>query len=132
MSKLSKTHDLTPLKNRIDEFAGILDVSGEFTVDDFPDDVGHEVIHFLLQEGAIRKIRKILNENCNPRKIYQWDEDIRDELQEYYAERTELPCGHRAHIYNDPEVPDKKLGCKDCAADGKHPIYDRDTVRALL
>lgn len=64
--------------------------------------------------------------------VYQWNPQMRAKLSRYREQLAELPCGHKAHIYNSREVPENKLSCKYCAEDGEYPEYAKETVREVL
>ena len=109
-----------------------------FTVDDIPEEENEvaQTLKFARHKGAIARVgyTYIRRESGSRRKRtkWQWDERIRRELEEYWQEATKLPCGHTAHIYNDPELPEDKLGCKYCADEGKHPAFSKELVKNLI
>jgi hypothetical protein len=61
---------------------------------------------------------------------YKWEPRAYDVLKEYLQGRSELPCGHRAHIKNSPKVDG--LSCKWCIENGDYPEYSREMVKELL
>ncbi len=114
--------------------------AGETFVHRDATDVDHgfkSVLHTAVRLGALDVVdshRYRREDMTKTRKVnvYQWDPKVRSILAEYKESMNTLPCGHRAHIYNSPKVPDDKLSCKICAEDDEYPAYEKDTVRELL
>jgi len=132
----------TSLRYRITEIAPLFNVEyGErFTVRDI-DGVGNREISQVLKHarshGAVRVVDTMRYERTDksktknrPLNVWQWDADVRKRLEDYWENSNKLPCGHKAHIYNDPE--NEELGCRWCAEEGEHPEYSKERVRELL
>lgn len=120
--------EILRLKHRLDVFVDLLDVGGKFTVRS--DHIDPDAIRSLQQCNALRRVgEKTVDNGSHYVGIFRWDEDIRQELQDYRDRRDELPCGHKSHIYN----PRDRGGytCKFCPDDDK-PIYTKSTVKACL
>jgi len=118
------------LKNNADKFHPILNQSGTFRTCDLSGDSPQNhygAMQLLKQTGAIEIVGRDRGGNGGTRVCtYQWNRPHKDYLESYLEDRNELPCGHRAHIFNDPEVG---LSCKFC--DGQ-PEYDEQTVKKAL
>jgi len=83
----------------------------------------------------IKKVgRTKINKQEKPINQYRWDAAAQDKLQDYLSKMQKMPCPeqHRAHIYNDPQLPEDVLGCKFCAEDGNHPELAKETVKECL
>jgi len=105
-------NDKTKLKNRIDDLAPVL-YKSEFTIRDLNDDGMRHVtlLRWMTKTGALEKVDTEY-EACNKKyTVYKWQE-CQGELQQYYEDRNELPCGCRAHI--PPERDGEMFVCKHC------------------
>jgi hypothetical protein len=142
---MSKEHYLTQggletLKKNLDKLRPYLQASGRWTIRDVhgenPDN--HRRAHGVLllkNQGAVRIVdRKHLGNGDGSINVYRWKEDVKQHLLDYLDRMDSLPCDdtHRVHIYNDPQTPDGKLGCKHCAAEGNHPEYSQEFIRELF
>jgi len=124
---------LKSLKEDIHDYQPYLEQTGEWTIRDVhgrtPDNPRKVMpITRLRHWGVIEKLRREKQDTQEkPINVYQWHEEARQELVEYVERLETLPCGHRAHVYNDPEIDG--LGCKHCAEEDKHPEYSRELVK---
>ena len=84
----------------------------------------HQLLRKLIDHGALEKCGTV-HENGTTRNRYRWVEGATEQFCAYLDEVTELPCGHRAHIYNSRGSSPDELGCKYCA-DGEAPAEDGD------
>jgi len=132
----------TSLRYRIVELAPLFEVEygGRFTVRDI-DGVGNRKISQVLKHarshGAVRVVDTKRYERTDksktksrPLNVWQWDADVRQRLEEYWEDSNKLPCGHKAHIYNDRA--NEQLGCRYCAEEDTHPEYSQELVKELL
>ena len=129
---------LERLKTNFERFEPLLDRTGEWKVEELDRDNYSEyvpgIIEFLVENGALEVLRR---ENHNQKGrvcVYRWKPSVKETLQDYRSHLDTLPCprDHRAHIYNDPELPSDKLGCRYCAQEGYHPEFSKNTVKGLL
>lgn len=118
---------INALRNRVDNFASMLYVDQPFTIADLPEHGERtqklrDEMEFLRRTGALKRVDRVQKRHgtgTTTRGVYRWDLDMRDQLREYYESRTNLPCGHRVHIFN-PRGQDG-LSCKHCAERGDLP-----------
>ncbi len=130
--------DTAALQNRIWKCTDILYADEPFTRSEL--ERKHDVeLHsrFWTRKSAWIVVGQVeSNADGAKKKInqYRWDESTKRKLQKYVEEQDKLPCPeeHRAHIYNDPEIPSDKLGCRYCAENDTHPEFSKDLVRKLL
>jgi hypothetical protein len=125
------------LVNRLDDIAPLLDLESPFTINDTERDV-RDAIMLLKQNGAIESVAKEQrnyeydgqdNQVTNSINVWRWHEGTKDWLQQTLADRDELPCGHKVHIFNPKGVDG--LSCKYCPEDSK-PEYSKEQVKQLL
>lgn len=129
--------ELDKLQAKLHRYEPILEQSGRFRARDIDqsqlsENVGG-VLEFLVHHNGIRIVDHVHDDGDRTKYcIYEWRKDVRDCLLEYSEGQDRLPCGHRVHIYNDPNVPTNKLGCRYCADSGKHIELSKERVRELL
>jgi len=93
-------------------------------------------LRFACRTGAIQKVGKVQLDredgsgHSDIRNQYEWRTAVREDLIEYLQDRNELPCGHKAHVFNHRDV--EGLSCKYCIEEGRKPQYDKETVRECL
>lgn len=131
----------TKLFNRIDKIKPVLELDGEWTVHDTPHDV-RDIVLILKQEGAVDRLRRIVksytrehdrfgkNQGSSTVAVYEWRTGPKETLQTYLEERNELPCGHRAHIYNPRGIDG--YSCRHCVENDKQPVYSKQEVKEAL
>lgn len=128
------------LANRIREIAPVLEQDGRFTIRDIDGaDDPRTVMLILKRNGAIKchgktKVRRAY-ESRNTEKVdfineWEWVDDAKEWLQTYLSEMDTLPCDHRAHICNRPEVDG--FSCQYCIDEGEYPEYSRELVAELV
>jgi len=140
-----RTGNLVALRNNLDDLEPFFErEAGEtWTVREIDGIDGHTSmgpLKFGLSKGAFERVGKTIvkSEYDGRKKNHRWDKvgkfrwvpEVRAKLEEYREERDELPCGHRLHIYNDPQT--EELGCKHCAKDDEHPEYSKEMVQDRL
>lgn len=125
------------LEFRIHDFYDILNIDGEFKVDDLEGlHTDSNAIRLLAENGALKKIRKVYPD-CNSHSrgainVWEWKQRYQARLQDYWNQMEKLPCGHRPNIFNCRKVPKNKLSCRYCAENGDYPEYDKEFVEDLL
>lgn len=120
------------LRNRVDEFADYLE-HRRFVAEDVQEDDRHTP-RYLKNQGAIfvvkQEYRTTENGKQRPHNLYEWNEDVRQELLDYYENRDTFPCGHRPHIWN-PKGFDG-LMCQHCMERGTRTPIDKELAKDLL
>lgn len=121
--------DFEKLKSKVDRFEAVLDKE-RFTVYDLDEDCiePQGAIQYLNHHGAIEKVGTKPGGDKGYVFVWKWVK-CREQLKEYYEERTEFPCGHRAHIHNPPGSAPDEFGCKFC---DERRMYSEELVRELL
>lgn len=126
------------LRNRADQLKPAIELSEPFTSADIGKvtEIDHAagVVYMLKSMGAIIQVDETKQGNRGAYVgMYEWDEKVRDWLIELLDGMQTLPCGHRAHVFNDPELATDRLGCKHCVKNrNEHPSYSKASVRELL
>lgn len=116
VSKMIEESEKASLRNRIDEFAHLLD-QDEFYSRELKGETHAErqsILEVLKTSGAVESVRRELppdRDDGKPVNVWEWRR-FRRELQEYLDNRDELSCGCRVHI--PPERDGEIYFCKFC------------------
>jgi len=118
------------------EFEHFLELDQPFTIRDSElcQDEFHRRVRRLKHCYAVENVGERLEEDSRGRERwvveYELTEKARQEI-ELALEQDTLPCGHRAHVCNPPEVDG--LSCKYCRElNDETPVYTKAEVRELL
>lgn len=115
---------------RLDE---VLDLDDGFTAREIGRDQYEtkKLLRILRNSGAIEVIGDVTvvdQGGCGTSWVneYRWRREVVDYLETYKDERSELPCGCRAHIYHNDNGT---LGCRHCDDD---PEFGREEVKEAM
>jgi len=94
---------------------------------DAPKGAAHATLMVLRNVGAVEAYDYEQKGAMTGRNIYRWLEEPREQVQEIVDGVETFPCGHRIHVYNDPDEPDGTFACKECGE-----TYEREFVKEVL
>jgi hypothetical protein len=126
---------LEQLRCRINKVKPFLEMDGTWYFSDVGvDNESHaDVLQMMIDSGALIIVGRVrYDDESKAKNEYRWDQDIKEVLKRYWDSLEKLPCGHRAHIYHDRDLPDDTYGCRFCDNMGIEQRYSREVIKEAM
>lgn len=116
---------ISVFKDRIHDIEPILDLEGEWRVQDIPgsDQSTNALVNHLTKRGHVEKVGHERS-GGKYRNVYEWVEQSKAMFEAYADTLSTLPCGHRAHIPPEAGGDRDAWPCKFCDETHAREVFE--------